>query len=908
MTELGFEFIRTKLNPPSASHPWIPLDNLVPVVTRIVEVPLTLVTAPAGFGKTTQLALWYKAFSSQSVTTAWLTIDADDDDVHLFFAYLLEAFAPVFPDADRHARELIRNDPLLPYRRVLPALLNGIAAQENPVVLFLDDVHLLESAAVCELLFRMIRYAPPNLHVVMAGRTEPDINVSRFRSQRKLLSISTDDLRFSEADIHRFFLEVIGRPLSSEDSASLLRATEGWVAGIQLASISRSVHEGASGYTCGLENARHEISAYLNENVLGGMPDDLVSFMLQISVPDRISGALAVQVTGNANAAAMLNQLAERNFFHAPLDEQREWYRFHALLLDYLRARAAREIPGELPGINDRVSDYFAAEGWWQEAVRHALAAGQDLKAARWVESCADDLIRRSALRTVICWLGRLPEHVIRASVRLRLAQAWAYSLGLQPVDAARTLSMLQHDLSNGTLSAPDDEELNREILAVRAIIAGLTDDSLASLKLGRAVLSLRPEAGSWVEHIAQTALVFGLCYENGHDEIEAIHREAEARRDELTHQPTYASVYQESMFGLGALLRGHLVTAHGVFLGAMRRGEDEVGFNSAAATLPAGYLSTLVYEWDEIENLSALLKWRLPIALSVCANGSASRFSVSLIRLQMLDGHLDQAFSTIKRASRVARERGWLRLLSACQAEAIRGMLLEGDVVRAHRTLDVLRRSAPRRTPVVSGSSMEVRFNITMSMARVMMATANYADARIALDDLCHDLAALNFDYHLAQARILLAEVELLDRQDALALSTLGQAVAYGKKQGMIRSFVDGGPAIAHLLNQLRTTRPTGNGATDIDQWYLASLTSRMGASGSDDGQGDVVSKQDLRPREAEIMALLAQGLSNKVIAQRLSISPETVKWHLKNIFRKMGVRSRTQAVRKVLEEADDA
>jgi len=900
MSDIGSEIIVSKLRPPTASHPWIPLAVAESGLPRLLEVPLSVVTAPAGFGKTTLLALWQRALAGQGVATAWLTLDADDDDIHQFFSYVLEALQGPCPAGVERARELIRNDPLLSYRRVLSVLLNEIGGLEGPVVLFLDDVHLLESPTVNDHLYRLVRYSPATLHVVAAGRTEPLVHVSRFQAQRLLYRLEVDDLRFSEHDVQRFFAEVAGRPLALEEASALWRQTEGWVAGIQLASIAGAGQGDGRAISDGLAGASHEISVYLTENVLAGMAPRLVDFMLRISVFDRISGPLAARATGVPEAAALLEQLAERNLFLAPLDERHEWYRFHALFLDYLRGRARREIPGELASIHDRASEFFAEAGRWQEAVRHALTAGQEQKAAGWVERCAMELIHRSALRTVIGWLGRLPERVIQGSVRLRLAQAWAYALGLQPGDAVKTLAALEQDLSTGRLPNDSDPTLKTEILSVRAITAGLTDDSTESLLLARQVMALSPEPGSWVERIVHTALVFGLAYENGFEEARTLHRRVLGRGDGGRDEPTYAGVYQECMFGLSALVEGRLIDAEAAFSAALRRGEDEVGFDSAAAVLPAGYLSTILYEWDELAQVERILKGRLSTALAVCANGSVSRFAVSLIRYLALQGQMDQALHAIERASRVARERGWLRLLSACQAEAIRLMLRDGAVVQANRTLDMLLRSVPRRVPTPPGSFIEVRYNLAMSMARVMLKKGYPDDAELIVSDLCSELDRQGCHYHGAHARVLLAGICEAGGRGEMAEDALARALAYGQGNGMIRAVLDGEAGIGAVLARLRAGGRARMADLTLDDWYLDDLVRRMGGGPQAPAEGATEPGAEvLRPREREILALLASGLSNKAIALKLCLSPETVKWHFKNIFRKLSVSSRVQAVR---------
>ncbi|MCB1908142.1 MAG: hypothetical protein KDH15_12270 [Rhodocyclaceae bacterium] len=903
MEEIGIDIIRAKLCPPRGTHPWVPRTRLEGAVSRILETPLTVVTASAGFGKTTQLALWYASLRASGVATGWLTLDSEDDDTHQFFTYLLESLSSSCWHAASRVRGLLRNDPLVSYRHVLSVLLGGIAELEAPLVLFLDDVHLLESPAVNDALFRFVRYAPPNLHVVVAGRSEPRIHVSRFQTQRDLYRVDTDDLRFSVEDTQRFFSDVAGRALSPAEASRLWRTTEGWVAGIQLASLARGDLGDQENIEAGLESAAHGIALYLTENVLADMPHPLVDFMLRISVLDRVSGPIAARITGNADAAYLLEHFEQRNLFLSPLDDRREWYCFHALFLDYLRARARREIADELPSLHREASEYFAGIGVWQEAVRHALAAGEDCKAAAWVEHCAMDLVRRSDLRTVIGWLDRLPPRIIDGSLRLRLVQAWSFTLALQPADASRTLRALEQDLTTGQLSHQGNADLRREMLSVRAIVAGLTDDSTTALRLARQVMALRPEPGSWVEQMAHTALTFGLAYERGFDEARTLQARVVGQGAAWTDEPTFAAVYQQCMFGLSALVEGRLLDAASIFSSALRRGEDEVGFETAAATLPAGYLSTILYEWDELAHLEEVLRRRLSTALSVCANGSASRFVISAIRLQALQGRVDQALNTIERACRVASERNWLRMLSACRAQAMRLMLQDGDIVRARRTLDLLLHAMPQRPPIPLGSFSEVRFNLAMSIAGLKIRMHHYEAATAVLFELCRELQTVGSNYLLAQARILLATS--LDRsgETTAAVETFKLALQYGQGNGMIRAFLDAREEISELFTRIAGLPDDDPSRGGLDPWYLDNLARRLGVDTDPAMEpGDHEAHEPaglLRPREREILLLVSNGLSNKSIARQLSVSPETVKWHMKNIFQRLGVTSRIQAVR---------
>ncbi len=616
--------IRTKLAPPVMGGSLVDraalLDRLSPALARL----LTVLVAPAGFGKTTLLASWRASLLRQRIACAWVTLERDDD-LYLFGAYILAALAASCDGVGQRAQALVRNDPLVPAKNVVSVLINEIAEARRPVVLILDDLDQLESTAAHDALFRLLRHAPDNLHVVVAGRSEPRLPLSHFQSRNQLLRQDAEPLRFDPADAARFFRDVAGLELDSARVDTLWRATEGWITGLQLAAIALRSHAADPAIETGLGGARREIAHYLDENVLASLPPRLGDFLLRLSILDRLSPALAAAVSGCDDAADLLDQLERRNLFLAPLDEARSWYRFHALFAGYLRDRARRQIGDALPALHRRASQWLAGQALWPEAVRHALAAGDEDAAAAWVEHCAMELIERNDLRTLHTWLGRLPPHLIHGRLRLRLAQAWCHSLRLQPREAVAAVQAIHDDLASGMLQTRNDAALRCELLAVRALVAGLTDDSPASLSLAGEVLAMAPAKGSWVQRIAETAQLFGLGYATPAAR-RAVHPPPCAG-GATAGEPAYTTVYRECMFGLGALVDGRLYAADSRFGHALRTAELRAGHDSAAAALPAGYLAAIHYEWNEIARSEAILGDRLGTAIETAPVGSLTRF-----------------------------------------------------------------------------------------------------------------------------------------------------------------------------------------------------------------------------------------------------------------------------------------
>lgn len=883
----GSELIRTKLAPPLVGGSLVDRAALLGQLSQALSRRLTVLVAPAGFGKTTVLAAWHAALSQQGTACAWVTLERDDD-LYLFGAYLLEALAVACGGVGRRAQALIRNDPLVPAKNVVAVLINEIAEAGRPVVLILDDLDQLESAPAHEALFRLLRHGPDNFHVVVSGRSTPPLPLSHFQSRNQLLYPDADCLRFDRSDTRRFLHEVAGLKLDATRVQALWQATEGWITGLQLASIALRNGADAPGIGAGPGAATREIAQYLTENVLAPLPPRLVDFLLRLSVLDRVSPALGAAVSGFDDAAALLDELERRNLFLAPLDAARSWYRFHALFADYLRDRALRQIPAEIPALHRRASAWLAHQRLWPEAVKHALAAGDEDAAAAWVEHSAMALIERSDLRTLRSWLGRLPPHVIHGRLRLRLAKAWCHALGLHPREAVATLHDIQEDLARGALDTHDDAALRCELLAMRALIAGLTDDSPASLRLAGEVLAMAPAEGSWVQRMAQTAQTFGQCYADADGRRALGSSDEPAPRPAGAGEPAYATVYRESMRGLGALVEGRIFEAEHRFEHALRIAEAQAGSSSSVAALPAGYLGAIHYEWNEIARADEILGDRFGTAIETSPIGSLTRFCLTATRLAALRGERDEAYRILEQAGAVARDRDWLRMLTACEGEMVRLLVEDSALARASRIMQALAGRMPATPPSPPGSFTETHYHFELARSRLLMARGAHHEAAAHLEALGHHLAGRGMAYFAARARLLHALA--LDGGGArqAALAALAPALAYGQQNGLVRSFIDEGEGLLALLESLPAGLP------GVDAGYLADL---LGAGGRARGQA-AAAQTPLSARERDILAGLARGLSNKEIARTLQLAPETVKWHLKNVFLKLRVSSRLQAV----------
>ncbi|WP_230944652.1 LuxR C-terminal-related transcriptional regulator [Burkholderia cepacia] len=892
--------IQTKMAPPRLPSGFVRRRGLLERLGAQGDRCLTVVIAPAGFGKTTLLAEWYEALRVRKHVVAWLSLDDEDDDPQQFGAYLVAALCRASDEVGQQAQQLLRDDMLTPVRTIISVLLNEIAASGREVFLVLDDYDRLTSKAIQALVSRLLRYAPENFHVLLGVRSEPALALGQFLTDTKLLRIGTADLRFSDDDAQAFFQQMRGVSLDRPSVALLNEATEGWVAGLQLASLALHEAGDASQAARGLSGTRFGIDTYLDDTVLANLPAPMLKFLLRTSILDRLSAGVCDAVMGEgARSWEKLDWLERHNVFIQPLDDERQWFRYHALLSEALRRRLARQWKGELNALHRRASQWFADRSLWPEAVKHALAAGDIPQAVEWVENCAMAMVDRSDVRTLLGWIAKLPPDLVRGRLRLRLAKAWALALSLQTADAAREVEAITAEIAQtGDGGAPFDEALPAEVNAVNAIIAGLDDDSQHALALGRAAMASASPVMPWVNRFAETAQVFGLLYEGDFDEVRRIRALATPHPVSI-QTSVYADVYRECMFGLAALVQGELRDAMRILEAALEHAEGMLDRNSAAAALPASYLASIYYERDDLARVQEMVSGRAAIAMETCPLGALLRYTCSAARLYARGGNIGSALAVIEDARQVAAARQWLRLRVGCDAEAVRLYLREGRIAEARQTAEALRVAMPEPRQPRGGTFLETWAAYCMMRARLLIVDGHAAQAVEVLEMLRGEVAAAGRWYLDASVSILLALA--LDRhcEPDRALAVLERALGIAQPTGMINSFADEGEPLRIVMERWRCTAPN---VASFDVAFLdrlvAAFEPRAGHAYAAAPVATRVASDRLSSREVEILDHIARGLSNKEIARALRVAPETVKWHLKNIFEKLNVSSRVEAV----------
>ncbi|WP_062469526.1 LuxR C-terminal-related transcriptional regulator [Variovorax boronicumulans] len=895
--------IHTKMTPPRLAGEPVGRPALLDLLAQVAHRRLTAIVAPAGFGKTTLMTEWHEALRKRGDAVAWLTLDEEDDDAQQLGHYLVSALSAAAGGVGLRAAELLQRDPLTPIKTVQAMLLNEIARTGCDVFLFLDDFERIGSRASLALVTRLLRYAPANFHVCIGTRREPGLPLGAWAMPDQVLTLDAAALRFSNEDALAFFERAHGVLLDRPGVELINTASEGWVTGLQLAALALRHTDEPARLARELAGKKLIGDAYLYEVVLSRMPVAVLQFALRVSVLDRFcSDVCDAMIKPGTRSWEKLEWLQQHNMFIRALDDEQRWFRFHTLMADALRRRAGVQLGGELTALHRRASRWFAGQRLWPEAVRHAIAAGDAQQAVQWAEGCAAALIDRSDIPTLLGWFSQLPADLVQRSLRLRIARAWGLTLSFRIAEAERLVQEIGDEITADALreDARADSALPAELASVSALIAGFADDTPRSLELGRKVEEAEAPTpvSRWARRFAQTSLIFGLAYDGQFGEVR---RRAATPQEMSDGEPIYSSVYRQSMVGLGAMVEGRLADAARILESALLRAETAVGRDSAAAAVPSGYLVALHYERGDMAAACRVMDGRTSLAKEACPLGSLLRFSLGSARLYARQGDVASALVVLEEAREVATERYWLRLRAGCDAEAVRLLLQAGRLTDAQQVLAELNGLMPARHPQPMGSFLETWSSACCASARVAMAQGRPEAAVELLLRLRGQLDAAGMRYLSACVSQLLALAWEQQNESDEAIGALDAALRYASVEPMVSSFNDEGAPMLHLMDRLRgDTRSVG-------QPYLPLLDDRLQGG---QGQGTTPLNHpapspvlarfaaSLSVREIEILEHIAGGLSNKEIARALSVAPETIKWHLKNIFEKLNVGSRLEAV----------
>ena len=897
------DVLTTKLFVPAIRQNLVSRPRLTARLDEGLTCSLILISAPPGFGKTTVLGDWLrdrKTAAGYPLAVAWFSLDDADNDPNRFLRYVAAALHAVAPSACDTIAALMQSPQPPPLRVLLTGLLNELGTLSQECILALDDYHVIRAAVIHEAVAFLLDHVPPRLHVVISTREDPPLPLPRMRGRGVLCELRAQDLRFTTDEAADFLRSVMDLNVSSTDVAALADRTEGWIAGLQLAALSMRDQADISQYIAVLSGTDRYIIDYLAEEVWNRQPDTVQKFLLSTSILDRLCGPLCDAVLGEAapdegheerspRSQVTLEQLERSNLFLVPLDAERQWYRYHHLFADLLQVRLRGAAPGLLPELHARASAWYEQQGFTADAIGHALTASDFARSARLIEQHGFAIAVRGQMQTVRDWTERLPANLVASTPGVALVRAFALLLTNQ-LDAAQ--ACLQEIERGLPADLPDQGRAIRGRVAwLRGICLRFSGDIPSSVAVCREALGLLPEhdllpRGSAMFHVASACLFSG-------DVTPATERLVEAA------VPTLRASHN-----LPGLLRTIVLQARlRVMQGRLR--EAAATYDEAAEVAPGrletligspGYyvgLGDLLREWNELASAERLLTQGLELLTGMLVDPYDALFGhLALARVKQARGDADGAIRVLDAFADLAHRRNFASLLSRCAAAARAHLrLMQGNLAEALRWAE----TAEFRADDQLSYAHEVG---DLTLARVRIAQRD--PASLGLLDRMLEAADAKARRGSAIEILSLRALAAQSQHDMTgALSAVARALALGKPEGYVRTFVDEDAPMATLLHRAR--------AAGVAPGYISKLLAAFGgreAVGSFDRRPPASPTppliEPLTKRELEVLRLIASGASNRQIARTLVISVGTVKRHLYNVFSKLDVSSRTQAIAK--------
>jgi LuxR family maltose regulon positive regulatory protein len=887
--------LRTKLFVPPLRLNLVPRSRLIERLNQGLQpgCKLTLVSAPAGFGKSTLLSGW---LTESGLQAAWLSLDQGDNDPVRFWTYLIAAIQTVHQEVGGEARQIVSAPQLRSTEPVAISLLNDISQLDHDQIVVLDDYHIIEAEQVHASLSYLLEHQPPNLHLILLTRVDPPISLARLRAHGRLVEIRAKDLQFSPEEAAILFNDVANLNLKPEQVAALNRRVEGWIVGLNLAALSLKGQPASETIIERFTGSHQFILDYLFEEVLGALPGAHRQFLLRTSILDRFCAALCDFVTGSVAGRQMLDEFRSSNLFLIPLDAGGTWFRYHHLFAEVLQTLLERDHSDEIEVLHLKAAAWFESEGHPDEAVDHALRSGDMVRARELVLKHWLPVLHRGEVATALRWLNALPESRDGMDPSVPLARCWAlfisgHSLAIEP-HLEQAANAFERLVSEGSLHGMKQDQVAAQLAMMRSVLARGRGEHAGSVVHAEEAARLVP--AEMLEGIGTSWNMLAAARAGAGDFDGAI--EAYGRGIAFSHQEgnligAYGCTYGQAMY---MLIQGRLNEAEGLCRSAIDRAVSEGHEDFPAVGSLYIAMARIELERNHMDEAGAYLTTGLRIARPG-GFGEAERTGRYLrVRLAAARGDLDTATKILQDTAQIVNSMNdpYLTGELNCQWAAL--YLKAGDPDAARENLHILEEK------ITATQHANLLLWHGGLFPRLLCAKGHYNEALTALDKSIGRARVGNSNGELIHLLALQAVAQDALGDHIAARSALHEALALGAPGGYILRWLDTGPKLGPLLRDLRDNGDTPQSS----QLYLDALQEACQAAFGKSAQSRPGKLPDpLTPRELEIMRLICKGYSNPEIAGELVVTINTIKKHTSNIYSKLGVRSRTQAISRVQE-----
>lgn len=894
------QVIRTAVVAPKLGNAIVSRMRLSRHLDEIVNRRLAVVQAPAGFGKSTLLQQWQAVLSEGGQVTVWLSLDRHVSDI---MGHILSALNEAHPTFAERLDAISAQDGFVTTDRELAIAVDCLAAIPNQVVLLIDDFHLLASEEV-RVLERFIERMPANAHVTIATRETPDLPIARLRAHGELFEVSMNELRFTADETRQLLTPEQKEELSDGDIHSLVHRTEGWAAGLKLASLAMARGSTGAKLIASFSGSKSVIADFFSEDVFGSQPKDVQDFLLQTCLLERFSTDLCNAVTGRTDSREMLNRIEVSGLFLIRLDDDNVWFRYHGLFGSFLARRLADVDSPSVRRIHIAASRWFYENNHIVEALDHAVSAGDQRWLAETLEETCEELVYNGKLTFVVGLAEGIDPSIRHAYPRIMLAVAWLRIRNLRIEEARAALDIAIRRIAELERAGMDTHQVRalRFMLGHREMMyAAASDDFVKAEELAAALMRQPEQIRPYIACNLHGQTIRAQREQFKFQQFER--HEARARSVLDRSKYKFAYVAQQAIVGLTLFQMCRNDAAERALEHGMGQAIDFAGENSGLAALPALPLAVVRYERNDLERAAGLLDNYLPVAREFGFSDELMAGYLLLSRLQFAQGDVSSAFAALETARSLGLEIGLDRIVVHANAEKVRLLLLTGHSERAFEVARLGEFTAEGRTLSPQIDSTTTDEIIARTWVRLAMQQGDLSEALQLIQRWKQFCFHRNATRHFIGWSLLQAEVLMMSGDGRAAIRSLREALVAAADGHNRRIFLDEGQRVHDLLAEAYGSGPMTRQPADMLAYDLLNLfESRSRSCRIDVADPDIDEEVGvdgkMTGREIEILTCVASGLRNKEIGDRLGLTEGSVKWYMQRIYDKVGTRRRSLAV----------
>ena len=893
------ELVKTRLSPPIEVGALLPRERLLALGAELSGHKLSVLQAPAGYGKTSLMSQWRELLREQGRPAGWLSVDSTGLSPIDLLAYIAAAVTQELPELADQVEPIINSRRHQTPDGIITTLVNCLVNAGSPVHVFIDDLHFLSADAIVQLK-RFIELAPREFGLVVASRSQVDLGLATARARGQAFEIGIEQLRFTAGEI-RDFMEATGLSSIGESSLALLgERTDGWVTGIKLVSLALRDSSDGNALIQEYSGSQQDVSDYFAEQVLSRQDHEVQDFLLRSSLLEKFCAPMCDAVLQLQHSGETLRRVASAGLFLVGLDQERNWYRYHPLFRDFLNRRLRDSGFDDEAAVLLRASEWYREQGSLVDSIAHAFAAGNPDRAAELLESCCQDWTYRGRISLVTQFVEEIPRQVLLRYPTIMLTWAWHLIRHLQFEEAGELLdtvrAYVEHPERYDFLDPGGLVELRHQLLHREMTLAAANDNAALTEQKSEQLLAGRDQLHPYLTGSVYAQTLYAARVQFRLKEVDSLAASARGVLERSGYDFALLAVLSEIGSAFSAV--GKIDSA----IQALQEGIDVAirygGKNSPLIALPGLPLSAILYERNDIKTAEELLARQLANATDWGMVDQFVAAYVTQFRILLLHEQFDEALQCLEEGMALALDRRLERLRISLVGEHLRFLTTLQSGTRAQVIKYAKGADIPASSDAVAATANSQLADALLAHAwyRVAMASDEVAEAvhlakgwRRFSESRGAQLVAVRWGILLAEAQLLAGDVRTAQR-------TMREAIATAAPLGAVRSFVDEGAAVRTLVEQCCQAQLNSTHPTDL---YAAKLLTAFGGKLkiADAGSEERV-YGSLTDREIEVLLLVSAGMRNREVAERLGMTEGSIKWYMQQIFDKLDTRSRLQAV----------